>query len=98
MADPANPLPPAIYAGYPSEQAYYNAVFAAGIDGGYWLVNARLSLADIPVFDGGKLKISAYVRNLTNNAGVAYGVVAFSGLLANFERPRTYGVELSAHF
>ena len=98
VAQSAYPLPASVYAGYPSEQAYYNAVFAAGVDGGYWLGNARLSLNNVPVLGGGKFRISAYVRNITDNAGKVYGVVAFSGLLATFERPRTFGVELSAHF
>ena len=93
-----NVLPAAITAGYANEQAYYNAVFAHGIEGGYWLGNARLSLADVPLAGGGKFRISAYVRNIANNAGKVYGVVAYSGLVATFERPRTYGVELAAHF
>jgi iron complex outermembrane receptor protein len=63
---------------------------------GYWLVNGRLGLADLPVA-GGKISISAYGENLFDKRYVSFGapVLLFTG---NYERGRTYGVELGVSF
>lgn len=76
-----------------------------------FIVNARLSLADIPMSDRGQtLTISAWARNLFNeqhiyrrsNAnstpldGVDYRTVL--GDYANFNAPRTFGLEATVSF
>ncbi len=67
-----------------------------------FLVNARLSLADIPVSDAGQqLTIALWSRNLFNESHIyrrsnANGPVL--GDYANFNAPRTFGLEASVKF
>jgi len=75
-----------------------------------FLVNARLSLADIPMSDTGqKLSIAAWARNLFNEAHIYrrsnanrvpidgnYRTVV--GDYANFNAPRTFGIEATVSF
>lgn len=76
-----------------------------------FIVNARLSLADIPLSDNGEgLTLSVWARNLFNEAhiyrrsnanstpldGVDYRTVL--GDYANFNAPRTFGVEATIKF
>lgn len=65
------------------------------IVGDYGLLNARLTLADIPGVDG--LRVGLWGRNLTDKE---YYVTQFNigrpGAL--FGEPRTYGVDLSFEF
>ncbi|MFZ1367586.1 MAG: TonB-dependent receptor, partial [Sphingorhabdus sp.] len=76
-----------------------------------FIVNARLSLADIPLSDNGQaLTLSVWARNLFNEAhiyrrsnanstpldGVDYRTVL--GDYANFNAPRTFGVEAAIKF
>ena len=73
---------------------YTNATIAGGkyVIGGYGLLNARLTLADIPGLDG--VRVALWGRNLTDKD---YYVMQFNigrpGAL--FGEPRTYGVDLS---
>ena len=61
------------------------------------LYNARLSLADIA---GGGLRISAWVKNLTDEEyrewGIDFGGLGYAG--AVFGRPRTYGIDVAYKF
>jgi iron complex outermembrane receptor protein len=62
-----------------------------------WNVNARASLVDVP-FTGGKVRISAFGQNLLDQRRPEY-VADISGIISgSFNRPRTYGLELSAEF
>ncbi len=67
-----------------------------------FIVNARLALADIPMSDAGqKLTIAGWARNLFNESHIyrrsnANGAVL--GDYANFNAPRTYGVEATVNF
>ena len=93
------PLPAYVWqgAGFGSEQAYFDAVFDAGRLGGYALVNARLSLVDLPI-SGAKVRASAFIRNIFNEDKPLFGSQNGVFLMATFERPRTYGVDLSFEF
>jgi iron complex outermembrane recepter protein len=64
--------------------------------GDYGLLNARVSLSDIPVGIG-SLKLSAFGKNLTNTN---YYIAHYQGAVpaAIFGEPRTYGLELSLNF
>jgi iron complex outermembrane receptor protein len=73
------------------------AIRAATTTDGSWIVNARVALADVNIA-GKKTQIAAWGRNLfdnrklTNSGGVGF---LFTG---NYERARTYGVDLSVEF
>lgn len=61
-------------------------------------LSARLILSDIPVGNSLRLTAQVYGNNLTNNRYYSY-VVDFASLAsATFNRPRNYGVKLSAEF
>ena len=66
----------------------------------YWLLNARLSLNDIPVGGAGNLRISAWVKNLGDKEyrewGIDFASLGFAG--ATFGRPRTFGLDLVYQF
>ena len=63
---------------------------------GYWLLNGRLGLAEMPV-GGGTVSISAFGENLLNERYIGFGapVLLFTG---TFERGRTYGLEATIAF
>jgi iron complex outermembrane receptor protein len=67
-----------------------------------FLVNARLSLADIPVSDGGQeLTIALWSRNLFNESHIYRRSNANRSVLgdyANFNAPRTFGLEATVKF
>ena len=62
---------------------------------GYWLLNARVSLKDIAMGESSALRISAWVRNLTDNEyrefGIDFSSLGFAGV--TFGRPRTFGID-----
>ncbi|WP_292934595.1 MULTISPECIES: TonB-dependent receptor [unclassified Novosphingobium] len=63
---------------------------------GYWLLNGRLGLAEMPV-GGGTVSISAFGENLLNERYIGFGapVLLFTG---TYERGRTYGLEATIAF
>ena len=63
---------------------------------GYWLVNGRLGVADVPL-GGGRVSLSVYGDNLLDKRYIGFGapVLLFTG---SYERGRTYGVELGVNF
>lgn len=62
-----------------------------------WSLNARASLMDIP-FSGGKIRASLFGQNLLDERRAEY-IADISGIISGgFNRPRTYGVELTAEF
>ncbi|WP_336969099.1 TonB-dependent receptor [Sphingobium aromaticiconvertens] len=63
---------------------------------GYWLVNGRLGVVDMPV-GGAKVGLSLFGDNILNKRYIAFGapVLLFTGA---FDRGRTYGVELGVSF
>jgi iron complex outermembrane recepter protein len=63
---------------------------------GYWLVNGRLGIADIPV-GGGKVSLTAFGDNIFNKRYISFGAPVLL-LTAMYERGRTYGVELGFRF
>jgi iron complex outermembrane recepter protein len=67
-----------------------------------FLINGRLSLADIPMSDNGqKLVISAWARNLLNESHIFRRSNAnrlVLGDYANFNAPRTFGFEATVAF
>ncbi len=62
-------------------------------------LKARFSVEDIQV-GGGKLDIGVWADNLTNEKKLVYGIdfgsLGFAG--ANFEKPRTYGIDAKISF
>ena len=76
-----------------------------------FIVNARLSLADIPMSRNGQtLTLSAWARNLFNEQHIyrrsnansttlpTTGTTAIMGDYANFNAPRTFGLEGTLKF
>ena len=66
-----------------------------------FIVNGRLSIADIPMSRGGMLTVSAWSRNLLNESHIyrrSPENEATLGDYANFNEPRTFGVEGSLKF
>ena len=66
-----------------------------------FVVNARASLADIPMGAGGqKLNIGAWARNLFDNAFIYRRSAANTALgdYANYNAPRTFGVDVTVNF
>ncbi len=67
-----------------------------------FLVNARLSLADIPMADGGQaLTLALWSRNLLNESHIyrrSNANRAVLGDYANFNAPRTFGIEAKISF
>ncbi|MDF0542113.1 TonB-dependent receptor [Sphingobium sp. H39-3-25] len=67
-----------------------------------FIVNGRLSLADITMSDAGqKFTVALWARNLFNESHIyrrSNANRAVLGDYANFNAPRTYGVELSTKF
>jgi iron complex outermembrane receptor protein len=62
-----------------------------------WTVNARASLVNVPV-SAGKVRVSVFGQNLFDTRRPEY-VADISGLISgSFNRPRTYGLELTAEF
>jgi len=60
-------------------------------------VNARLSLADLPL-GGGKAKVSAWVQNLTNNHELEFARNLSTNVIGTFQVPRTWGVDFGFEF
>ena len=90
-------LPGNVWAGYPNQTAYLNALDKAATNGGYWLANARLSLVDIPV-GGMKGRVSGFAQNLFNNKGVSQGQNLGLVVAAVFEQARRYGIDFTLDF
>jgi iron complex outermembrane receptor protein len=66
-----------------------------------FIVNGRLSLADIPMSDGGqKLTASAWARNLLNEEHIyrRSGANTSLGDYANYNAPRTFGIDATVQF
>ncbi len=61
-----------------------------------WLVNARVSLNDIPIGERGSLRVSAWGKNLTDEEyrewGIDFGSLGFAGNV--YAKPLSYGVDL----
>ncbi|QZP09810.1 TonB-dependent receptor [Caenibius sp. WL] len=88
---------PSLYVDYYYQSKKYTATGDPRyIIGDYGLLNARLSLSDIPI-GFGKWKLSAFGKNLT---GKKYYIAHYQGFVpaAIYGEPRTYGVELSFEF
>ena len=65
------------------------------------IINARLGLADIPMGSGPKLNLALWVRNLTDVSYIYRRSAANAAVLgdyANFNPPRTFGVEATTRF
>ena len=63
---------------------------------GYWLVNGRVGLVDIPLA-GARASLSVFGDNLLNERYIAFGAPVFV-LTGTYDRGRTYGVELGFQF
>ena len=65
-----------------------------------WLVNARATLADLPLGGSTTGKVQVWVKNLTDEKGLTFGgEVIPGGLVSAFYRPaRTYGIDFSVKF
>ncbi|RVT91220.1 TonB-dependent receptor [Sphingomonas crocodyli] len=63
---------------------------------GYWLLDGRIGIADLPV-SGGTIGISAFGANLLDKDYTGYGA-NIAQLVRGVERGRTYGVEVGFKF
>jgi iron complex outermembrane receptor protein len=67
---------------------------------GYALLNARLTLSDIPIGASGRFKVAVWGKNL-NQEEYAYDIIAsfpWSPLTVAFGEPRSYGLEATYEF
>ena len=55
-------------------------------------INARLSLVDLPVA-GTKVRISAWVQNLTDNQKLEFARNLSTNVIGTFQVPRTFGID-----
>jgi iron complex outermembrane receptor protein len=66
-------------------------------DDGYWLLDVRLTVSEIAISDRGKLRVSAYGKNLTDEeyllSGIDFGSLGFAGGI--FGEVRTWGIDLT---
>ena len=91
-------VPEVLRAGLSNEE-YLAGLRDATISGGYWLVNARAAITEIPLGNGrSTIEFATYVRNLTNTKDPYYTVNYGASFHASFERPRTYGASVSIDF
>ena len=63
-----------------------------------WLANMRASVADIPIGGNVQAKVSAWVKNLTNEKTLVNALDLGSVVVGAFQRPRTYGLDLEFTF
>lgn len=68
-------------------------------DNNAWVVDARFTLADIPLA-GSKAKVSLWSKNLFNDRTMTNATDATGGLIVNgqFRQPRTYGLDVGFEF
>ncbi|WP_278394764.1 TonB-dependent receptor [Sphingobium yanoikuyae] len=77
---------------------YHSQSSDAALTDSSFLVNARLSLADITLKGDAKLQISAWSRNLFNEQHTFFQTGSSSLQLGIFNEPRTYGLEATVRF
>lgn len=63
----------------------------------HWIVNGRVSLADLPVVSG-RMKLSLWGQNLLDERVVQYASDISGFISASFNRPRTFGVDATFEF
>ncbi len=84
-----------------TDDYFYGPLVGEQLTDSYTLWNARLTLADIPVGDGGTLKVSLWGENLTDEEYVVFafpvGDPAVS-IAQAFGDPRTYGLSVTYGF
>lgn len=83
----------------PAQLASLAAVDKFTQDNAIWEIDARASLAAIPL-DTAKGKVSVWVRNLLDKNTItnATSVASFGIVSGQFHEPRTYGVDFSIEF
>ncbi|HJT40848.1 MAG TPA: TonB-dependent receptor, partial [Sphingobium sp.] len=62
-----------------------------------WVVNSRIALRDINL-GGSKVELAGWVRNLTDSDNPAQPIFFGSFSTTNYQRARTYGVDLTLSF
>jgi iron complex outermembrane receptor protein len=66
-------------------------------DGGYWLLNVRLTVSEIKITDRAKLKATVYGKNVTDSqyllSGIDFGGLDFAGGI--FGEPATWGIDFT---
>ncbi|TZG27875.1 TonB-dependent receptor [Sphingomonas montanisoli] len=75
------------------QQAFANAQRIPG----YWLVNGRIALQGISM-GGSKATLALWGRNLFDTKQVSYAPSLVYAISADYERARTYGVDLTVEF
>lgn len=77
---------------------YHSQSSDAALTDSSFLVNARLSLADIMLKGDAKLQISAWARNLFNEQHTFFQTGSSPLQMGIFNEPRTYGLEATVRF
>jgi len=67
-------------------------------DNAQWLLNMRATIADIALGQGTTAKLSGWVRNLANDKSIVNALDLSSVLVASYQHPRTYGIDLELKF
>lgn len=62
-----------------------------------WLLNARATLADVPLGTG-SARLSFWGRNLTDEDELEFAAAVGTTIIGTFMRPRTYGLDLTVEF
>jgi iron complex outermembrane receptor protein len=96
-------------ASYRSKQLAYGGVAAslavaeralfksAGVIPGHWLANGRVALEGFRI-GGGEATLALWGRNLFNSKAINYSIPVVVSLIADYERARTFGVDLTLEF
>lgn len=82
----------------PSNDPGLAALDKAATSKASWQVGARVSLADIPLADKTKGRVSLWGKNLTNSDEVEFARDVGNVVIGTFQQPRTYGVDFSLDF
>lgn len=68
-------------------------------DNAVWDIDARATLADLPLGDIAKGKLSVWTKNLLNKKTIINATNTGLGIITgNFKEPRTYGIDFSVEF
>jgi iron complex outermembrane receptor protein len=102
------PMPSGAYASAQVEGMYRSDIYFAQTIGdaalddaligkAYWMVNARVSLADVPLGQS-KGKLSLWGRNLLDKRELSWGANIGTVAFGAFMQPRTYGLDLVVNY
>jgi iron complex outermembrane receptor protein len=67
---------------------------AAGLINAYWVFNGRIALEDIKI-GSAKATVALWSKNLFDNKQISYSLSFLSTIASDYERARTFGIDLT---